>query len=412
MSTGAWLAGDPPGRRRFARLFERAPLLLERGGQLEQLTIAYEAWGTPEPDRSNAILVEHALTGDSHAAGEAAPGHPTPGWWDGLIGPGRALDTARWWVICANVLGGCQGTTGPSSPAPDGRPWGSRFPTITIRDQVAVEAALADSLGIRRWAAVVGGSMGGMRALEWAVTFPDRVERLIAIATSVASSAEQLALTAVQAHAIRADPNFRDGDYYGSAWPVTGMGLARRIGHISYRSEHELAVRFGRKPQGSEDPFGPGRYAVEGYLDHHAAKLAARFDPNSYLVLSRAMDHHDVGRGRGGAEAALAQVRATSTVISLDSDRLYPPHQQRELATLLAGDPALRVVHSLHGHDGFLVEVEQVGGFVAQALASPAPTRRRGRIESPEPTRPGHPPRTREPRPGTLHTLMPSLFRD
>ena len=279
MSTTRWQPGDPPGRRQLIQLFDAAPLQLELGGRLESVTVAYETWGTPAPDRSNAILIEHALTGDSHAAGEVAPGHPTPGWWDALIGPGKAIDTDRWWVVCPNVLGGCQGTTGPSSLAPDGRPWGSRF-------------------------------MGGMRALEWAVTHPDRVERLILLATSAAASAEQLALTAVQAHAIRSDPAFRGGDYYGTPGPMTGLGLARRIGHISYRSEPELHLRFGRRPQAGEDPLGTGRYAVESYLDHHAAKLVGRFDANSYLVLSRAMDHHDVGRGRGGVAAALARVRA------------------------------------------------------------------------------------------------------
>jgi homoserine O-acetyltransferase len=343
---------------------------------MDRVTVAYETWGTPAPDHANAVLIEHALTGDSHAAGEVAPGHPTPGWWDALIGPGRAVDTDRWWVVCANVLGGCQGSTGPSSPASDGLPWGSRFPAITVRDQVSLETELADSLGVRRWAAVLGGSMGGMRALEWAVTHPERVERLLLMATSAAASAEQLALTSVQAHAIRVDPAFRGGDYYGSPGPVAGLGLARRIGHLSYRSEPELDLRFGRRPQAGEDPLGSGRYAVESYLDHHASKLVSRFDANSYLVLSRAMDHHDVGRGRGGVAAALSRVQARSMVVTIDSDRLYPPHQQRELATLLPGSPPLHVVHSLHGHDGFLIEADRVGELIAEALETVPAARR------------------------------------
>ena len=368
MSSTAWRPGDPPGRRRFAQLFGGSPLRLELGGHLAPVSVAYETWGRPAPGGSNAVLIEHALTGDSHVAGPAGPGHPSPGWWGDLVGPGLAIDTDRWWVVCANVLGGCQGTTGPSSLAPDGRPWGARFPTITVRDQVAVEEALANALGVTRWAAVVGGSMGGMRALEWAVTHPGRVNRLVVLATTGAATAEQVALTAVQAHAIRSDPHFAGGDYYGGTEPVVGLGLARRIGHISYRSETELAHRFGRQAQAGEDPYGAGRYAVESYLDHHAAKLTARFDANSYLALSRAMDHHDVGRGRGGLVAALSRVKANSTVIAIDSDRLYPPYQQEQLAAVLGGRARLEVVHSLYGHDGFLIEVEQVGKGIAAGL--------------------------------------------
>ena len=409
MSNTRWQPGDPPGRRQFIQLFDAAPLQLELGRRLGPVTVAYETWGTPAPDRSNAILIEHALTGDSHAAGKVAPGHPTPGWWDTLIGPGKAIDTDRWWVVCPNVLGGCQGTTGPSSLAPDGPPWGSRFPTITVRDQVSVEAALADALGVRRWAGVLGGSMGGMRALEWAVTYPDRVARLILLATSAAASAEQLALTAVQAHAIRSDPAFRGGDYYGTPGPVAGLGLARRIGHITYRSEPELHLRFGRRPQAGEEPLGTGRYAVESYLDHHAAKLVRRFDANSYLVLSRAMDHHDVGRGRGGVAAALARVRARSTVIAVDSDRLYPPPQQGELATLLPGSPTLQVVHSLHGHDGFLVEAEQVGELIVEALEQVTADQPHCRAEGSARTRQGSEAARRHGRPPLLRTRVASL---
>jgi homoserine O-acetyltransferase len=318
------------------------------------------------------VLVLHALTGDSHAAGPVGPGHPTPGWWDPLIGVGAAIDTDRWWVVCPNTLGGCQGTTGPASTAPNGVPWGSRFPNITVRDQVAVEAALADALGIRRWAAVIGGSMGGMRALEWAVAFPDRVERMVVLACGAAASAEQIALCAAQAHAIRLDAFFRGGDYYDAPpgyGPARGLGLARRIGHISYRSEHELATRFGRDPQSGEDPLRTGRYAVESYLDHQADKLVRRFDANSYLVLSRTMDHHDVGRGRGGVGAALALVQATPTIVAIDSDRLYPPHLQEELVARLPGRPELHLVTSSLGHDAFLAESVQIGKFISGALS-------------------------------------------
>lgn len=367
---GAWWPGDDPGERQFVTVFADDPLPLDTGGSIGPITIAYESWGHRSPTGDNAVLIEHALTGDSHAVGAIGPGHLTPGWWNQLIGPGHAIDTNRWWVICPNTLGGCQGTTGPASPSPDGSPWGSSFPMITIRDQVAVEAALADALGIDRWAAVVGGSMGGMRALEWAVTQPQRVERMIALACGAAASPEQIGLCAVQAAAIRLDPHFAGGDYYWEpdGQPQAGLGLARRIGHISYRSEGELASRFGREPQPGEDPLSGGRYAIEGYLDHHADKLAHRFDANSYLVLSRAMDHHDVGRDRGGLDRALSTVRARCTVGAIDSDRLYPPRLQHEIAALLPDRPAVALIGSLYGHDGFLIEAAQVGDVVADAL--------------------------------------------
>jgi len=330
-------------------------------------------WGKGGPGATNAVLVLHALTGDSHAAGPAGAGHVASGWWDALIGPGAAIDTDRWWVVCPNVLGGCQGTTGPSSVGPDEHPWGSRFPVITVRDQVAVEAALADHLGIDRWAAVIGGSMGGMRAVEWPVMFPDRVRRSVILATGARATAEQIALCAVQSAAIRLDPGFHDGDYYDAApgdGPHRGLGLARRIGHVSYRSEPELAARFGRSDQPGEDPRAGGRYAVESYLDHQADKLVRRFDANSYLVLSRAMDHHDVGRGRGGTRAALSRVEAAATVIGISDDRLYPPYLQAELAAMLPGSPEMHLVDSRSGHDGFLLESAQVGKVITEALDS------------------------------------------
>jgi homoserine O-acetyltransferase/O-succinyltransferase len=317
---------------------------------------------------SNAILVCHALTGDSHLAGPAGPDHPTPGWWDALVGPGKPLDTERFFVVCPNVLGGCRGTTGPSSSAPDGRAWGSRFPRITVRDQVAAERALADALGIRRWAAVLGGSMGGMRALEWAAQSPSRVGGLFVLAASAAASADQIAWAAVQLAAIRADPAWNGGDYYDGPGPEAGLGLARRIAHLTYRSEAELAERFGREAQPGEDPLRGGHFAVESYLDHQADKLIRRFDAGSYVALTEAMNTHDVGRGRGDAKAALATARATvaSTVVAIGSDRLYPPYQQAELADLLGTE--LEVVHSRRGHDGFLVEEDQVGALIARLL--------------------------------------------
>lgn len=360
-ATGAWRAADPPGRRRWVTL--PAPLALEAGGTLPGVRLAYETWGTLAPDRSNAVLVLHALTGDSHVTGPAEPGHPTAGWWRELVGPGRALDPADWYIVAPNVLGGCQGSTGPATPAPDGRLWGSRFPFLTVRDQVAAEAGLADALGIDAWAAVIGGSMGGMRALEWAVEYPDRVAALLLLACPAAASADQIAWTVPQLHAIRADPGWHGGDYHdvpAGAGPHRGLGVARRIAHITYRAEEELADRFGRRHQDGEDPWQGGRYAVASYLDHHADKLVRRFDAGSYVLLTEAMNSHDVGRDRGGVTAALSRVRARTVVAGIDTDRLYPLAQQERLAAGIPGAGTVHVIESRYGHDAFLIETEQV----------------------------------------------------
>ena len=366
--SGRLPAPGPAGadRRRYADIGD---LTLESGRVLPGVRIAYETWGTLNAAGDNAVLVLHALTGDSHVVGPAGPGQPTPGWWDGLIGPGAPLDDREYFVVAANVLGGCRGTTGPSTPAPDGRPWGSRFPRVTVRDQVAAEAALADLLGIRSFAAVIGGSMGGMRALEWAIMYPDRVRRCIAIATTPYFSGDQIAWSVPQLNAIRADPNFRGGDYYDGEPPLAGMAIARQIAHTTYRSRYELNVRFGRAPQDGEDPAAGGRFAVQSYLDHHGVKLGRRFDPNSYLVLTESMNSHDIGRGRGGVDAALAMIRAELTVAVVDSDRLFPPEEGAVLATAPTARP-LVTIHSDYGHDGFLIETEQVGAVVRDAMDS------------------------------------------
>ncbi|MEU6496316.1 homoserine O-acetyltransferase [Streptomyces sp. NPDC046984] len=366
-ASGAWREGDPPGRRQW---YERdEPLSLESGHELPSMRLAFETWGRLAPDRSNAVLVLHALTGDSHVVGLAEPGHPTPGWWNGLIGPGQALDTNRWFVLAPNVLGGCQGSTGPSSFTPEGRHWGSAFPFLTQRDQVAAEAGLADALGIDHWALVIGGSMGGMRALEWAVLHPERTRALLLLATTAAASAEQIAWTNIQLHAIRSDQHWRGGDYHDAApglGPHTGLGLARRLAHITYRSEPELQARFGRTPQGTENPWNGGRYQVESYLDHHADKLVRRFDAGSYVTLAKAMNSHDLGRGRGGTRAALGRVTAKTLVAGVDSDRLYPLSQQAELANGIPTADHVRTIESPYGHDGFLIEVEQVAALVRE----------------------------------------------
>jgi homoserine O-acetyltransferase len=375
-ATGAWRPGDAPGQRRFLEVFVDEPLALELGGELggveAPICVAYETWGTCAPDGSNVVLVLHALTGDSHAAGSAGPGHDADGWWAPLIGPGCAIDTDKFHVIAANVLGGCQGTTGPSSIAGDGLPYGGRFPMVTIRDQVAVELALLDALGIETLHAVVGGSMGGMRALELALMAPDRVERLVLLACGPAATAEQIALVHAQLEAIELDPAWRGGDYYDASpgtGPWRGLGVARRIGQISYRTREEFSERFGRDLQVPGELAVDSRYAVESYLDHHAAKLARRFDANSYRVLSKAMNHHDVGRGRGGVLAALRSITTPTTVIGFDSDRLYPPVDQQVLAEYISGADELHLLTSPLGHDAFLLEIEAISPIVAAALA-------------------------------------------
>jgi homoserine O-acetyltransferase/O-succinyltransferase len=366
----AWREGDTVGRRQFVDV---GTIDLETGGHLPAVRLAYETWGTLSPARDNAVLVLHALTGDSHVSGAAGPGHVTAGWWDTLVGPGRPIDTDRWFVVAPNVLGGCQGSTGPASAAPDGRPWGSRFPFVTIRDQVAAETTLADRMGIDAWAVVIGGSMGGMRTLEWAVMAPDRVRTVVPVATTAQSTGDQIAWAHAQLAAVRADPAWHGGDYHDVAdgrGPVAGLGVARQIAHTTYRSALELDVRFGRRAQADEQPLGGGgRFAVQSYLDHHADKLVNRFDPGSYVVLTDAILSHDLGRGRGGVEAALGSVTARALVIAVDSDRLYLPSESAQIAAAIPG-ATLATVHSDYGHDGFLIEVDQVGAFVRGALDS------------------------------------------
>ena len=367
-ASGAWQPGDPVGQRQFAQLGTFQP---EQGGALD-VTVAYETWGQLNPARDNAVLVLHALTGDSHIRGPAGPGHPTAGWWTKLIGPGAPVDTDRYFVVAPNTLGGCQGTTGPASMGPDGRPWGSLFPYITIRDQVQVELALANYLRIDRWALVIGGSMGGMRVLEWAVSAPDRVAKLVPIATTARSTADQIAWAHAQLAAIRNDPYFLDGDYYDQPdgfGPHVGLGIARQIAHTTYRSAAELDARFGQQAQGKEQPLGAGgRYAIVSYLEHHAGKLALRFDANSYLVLTESILSHDVGRDRGGVASALQRVTAQTLVVAVDSDRLYLPSESAELAELIPSALDLHTVHSDYGHDGFLIEFAQFGPLIAEFL--------------------------------------------
>jgi len=372
-ASGAWKESDPAGSRSFAGI---GAFAFESGETLPFVRVAYETWGELSEARDNAVLVLHALTGDSHVVGAPGPGHPTAGWWQGIVGPGKAIDTDRFFVVAPNMLGGCQGTTGPASIAPDGSEWGPRFPFTSIRDQVNAQAAFADAIGIERWAGVIGGSMGGMQALEWAVMFPERVERLAVIAAPPCSTADQIALNSVQIEAVRTDPLYRGGLYYDAGdgdGPHQGLALARRMALLNYRSPTELNARFERAWQSGISPLGDGgRFAVESYLDFHGNKFTRRFDANSYITLVGAMNSHDVGRGRGGLDAALSRVTAKTLVVGIDSDRLFPVEGQERIARHLPHTIDGRVpvvLESDFGHDGFLIEDEAVGRQLRRLFA-------------------------------------------
>ncbi|MEI7541558.1 MAG: homoserine O-acetyltransferase, partial [Actinomycetes bacterium] len=267
--TGAWLEDHDPGDRAFLKIGD---VPLESGEVLNDVTIAYQSWGVLNENKDNAILVNHAMTGWSDV----------PGWWPSMVGPGLPFDTDKYFVICPNVIGGCQGSTGPSSIAPDGKRYGSRFPSLTIRDMVHAEIKFSDVIGIDKYLLAVGPSLGGMRALEWAVQHPDRVGAICTIGSSAVATGDQIGTSSIQIRAIKSDPNFNSGDYYEQEQgPIEGMGIARRIAHLTYRTEAEMDVRFGRELQGDDT----GRYAVESYLDHQADKLAHRFDANTYICL-------------------------------------------------------------------------------------------------------------------------------
>lgn len=348
---------------------EIGPLDLDCGVRLPQVTIAVQRWGELNAERDNAVLALHALTGDSHATGPADEEHPSPGWWNGLIGPGLALDTDEWCVISTNSLGGCGGSTGPSSAAPDGRPWGSRFPYLSIRDQVRAEARALELLGIDRVASVMGGSMGGARALEWEITYPERVDSALILAVGARATADQIGTQTTQLEAIRRDPDWQGGDFYGTGRrPVDGLKLARRFAHLTYRTEFELDERFGNAGQLDEDPLRDGRYAVQSYLEYQADKFVARFDPGSYVILTESLNRHDVGRGRGGVEAALAGCEVPTIVAGWDSDRLYPLRLQREIAGHLAGCVELLQYESRFGHDAFLIEFDAVDAAIGKTM--------------------------------------------
>ena len=352
-------------------------IALDSGATLAPVEVAYETYGQLNAARSNAILVLHAFSGDAHAAG-ISPETGKPGWWDNMIGPGKAFDTNKYYVISSNVLGGCRGTTGPGSINPaTGRPYAMSFPVITIGDMVRLQKMLIDSLGIERLLSVSGGSMGGMQALEWAVAYPDRVVSAIPIATTTRHSAQQIAFNEVGRQAIMADPDWNGGDYYGKQLPARGLAVARMVGHITYMSDDSMREKFGRRLRGKEN-FGfdfDVDFEVESYLRYRGSQFADRFDANSYLYITKAMDYFDLTNGQGTLTAALAEAQARFLVISFSSDWLYPSYQSQEIVRALRArncDVAYAELPSNYGHDSFLVDVaeqtELIRGFLANTL--------------------------------------------
>jgi homoserine O-acetyltransferase len=335
-------------------------LELDCGATLAPVDVAYETWGTLNAERSNAVLVVHAFSGDAHAAGEG-------GWWTSMIGPGKAFDTDRYFVICSNALGGCRGTTGPGSINPEtGCPWGMTFPAVTIADMVRLQAMLIEHLGIPKLLTVSGGSMGGMQALEWAVAYPDSVASVIPIATTARHSAQQIAFNEVGRQAIMADPDWNSGNYYGGRLPGRGLAVARMVGHITYMSDDSMREKFGRRLR------DPGEFEVESYLKYRGYKFVDRFDANSYIYITRAMDTFDLTQ-RGALPALFEGAKTRFLVISFTSDWLYPSYQSLEIVSALRGrncDVAYCNLESRYGHDAFLVEVDELTALVRGFLAS------------------------------------------
>ena len=378
-ATGAWYDGAAFGTRKFLEFPNDRPVALDSGKTLQQVTIAYETWGELNSDKSNAILLCHAWTGDSHAAGSAQDGQPTPGWWDGLVGSGCAIDTDKYFVVCTNSLGGCQGSTGPASLHPlDGKPYGSRFPVITVRDMVRAQVRVSDLLGIDVWHSVIGGSMGGMQVLEWGITFPHRVRTLVPIATCLQATAQQIAWGAIGRRSIRLDPKWRGGDYYDAAigdGPWQGLAIARMVAQVTFRSDNVFTDRFGRELADTDADYnGLGlwdKFEVENYLDHHGDKLIRRFDTNSYLIIGKAMDLHDVARGRGSLQTAASRITAPVLSMGISSDILYPTYQQKQIREIISesgGSCEYVEIDSPHGHDAFLINLDQVGKPLVEFL--------------------------------------------
>lgn len=360
------------GAKRTRQVFLLPHMKFECGRLLTNLPLVYETWGALNSTRDNAILVAHSLTGDSHAA--SSPENPEPGWWEFMIGPGRAFDTDKYFVICSNCLGGCSGSAGPATIDPEtGRPFALTFPTLTIRDLVRAQKQLLDHLGVRGLVTVSGGSMGGMQALEWAAQFPDFVASIIPIAAPGRAYPQSVAYRKAQRKAIMNDPDWRDGNYYGKSAPAAGIETARMLGFITYRTEKEFAVRFGRRFADGEYHSLHGRFEIEEYLEYHGKKLASWFDANTYLYLSKAMDLHDLGYGCNSYEAGVRRITCPTLMIGFDSDILFPSYQQREVVDILQQTnqrARFEQLHTIYGHDAFLLEKEQLTTTISEFLTT------------------------------------------
>ena len=345
---------------------------LESDARLGPVTIAYETYGALAPDRRNAVLVLHALSGDSHAAGYYSAEDEKPGWWDCMVGPGKGIDTDKFFVICSNIIGSCLGSTGPSSVNPaTGRPYGLDFPVVTIGDMVAAQKALIEHLGIERLLCVVGGSIGGMQVLEWCVRYPEMVASAIPLATTMRHSALAIAFNEVARQSIMADPNWNHGDYYSGAKPALGLAVARMIGHITYLSDESMRLKFGRRLQDKNDfSFNfDADFQVESYLRYQGRKFVDRFDANSFLYITKAADYYDLGKqhGEGSAVRALSKARAKFLVISFTSDWLYPTYQARDIVTALkknGRDVSFCEIEAEWGHDAFLIPGERLKALI------------------------------------------------
>lgn len=349
-------------------------LVLECGRKLGPITLAYETYGELNEDRSNCILVLHALTGDAHAAGRNHPDDPKPGWWDNMIGPGKAFDTSRYFVVCSNIIAGCKGSTGPGSMDPwTGRPYALDFPMVTIPDMVNAQKALIDYLGIRELMCVVGGSMGGMQVLQWAVAYPEMVRLAIPIATTARLSAQAIAFDAVGRHAIMSDPNWKRGNYYGGPVPSAGLSVARMIGHITYMSDMSMHEKFGRHLQDKKVPDYDfvTEFQVESYLSYRGESFVERFDANSYLYITKAMDYFDLAQPSGDLRKELAKVNAAFLVVSFSSDWLFPSYMSKEIVSALRRnnvDVSYAEIQSAYGHDAFLLEVDTLTRLIVNFL--------------------------------------------
>ena len=352
------------------RNYTFGPIKFESGEELEKVTITYETWGKLNQNRDNVVLIAHALTGTSHAA--SADDCQEKGWWESLIGPGKSIDTNKYFAICPNVIGGCSGSSGPSSTnQATGQPYGVDFPTLTIKDMVRSEKKLIDHLQISKLLTITGASMGGMQAMEWAALYPEMVKSIIPISAPGRAYPQSIAYRKAQRKAIMNDPDWNGGNYYGKSIPEKGIELARLIGFITYRSEKEFAERFGRDHRDSSLFNLTARFEVESYLEHHGKKLAQWFDANTYLYLSKSMDLHDLGREYNSYEEGIQQIHAHTLCIGVESDILFPNYQQKEFINILSQtnpNATYKEIKSLYGHDAFLIEEEQINVIITDFL--------------------------------------------